>query len=148
MTLLEQIKSDIKDSMRARDADRTEALRLLADSLQKEAKAKLRDLDDAEEIKVLSRERKQRIEAAEAFEQGGAEQRAAAERFQLGLIEAYLPQQLDEAEVAKLVAEAIAEVGATEPKQMGAVMKALQPKIAGRADGKVVSQAVRDALAQ
>jgi uncharacterized protein len=146
MSLLEQLQSDVKDAMRARDSERTQNLRLLVAALQKVSKEKLRDLDEAEEIQVLNRERKQRIEAAEAFEQGGADDRAAAERSQAALIEQYLPEQMDEAELARLVDEAVAETGASSPKEMGAVMKALMPKVAGRADGKAVSAAVQARL--
>lgn len=146
MSLLERIQSDVKDAMRARDAERTLHLRLLVDALQKEAKTKQRELDEQEEIAVLSRERKQRVEAAEGFEAGGASERAANERGQIELIEQYLPEQLSQQELDRLVAEAVAETGASSPKEMGTVMKALMPKVQGRADGKVVSAAVQRAL--
>jgi uncharacterized protein YqeY len=148
MAIVDQIQQDVKDAMRARDSDRVTALRMLVAALQSEAKAKrLDELPEAEEIAVLTRERKRRVEAATAFEDGGAPERAVVEREQMEMIDAYLPEQLSEDEVHKLVAEAIAETGATTPKEMGAVMKALMPKIQGRADGKVVSGAVNKALA-
>lgn len=147
MTILERIQSDVKDAMRARDTERTTALRMLVNALQMESKNRKHDLDDVEEIAVMSRERKKRIEAAEAFESAGADDRAALERAQLTMIEAYLPEQMDAAEIQQLVAAAIAETGADSPAHMGQVMKALKPKVQGRADGKTVSDAVRAALA-
>jgi uncharacterized protein YqeY len=147
MSLLAQIQDDVKDAMRARDTDRTTSLRMLVAALQDEAKTKQRDLDEQEEIAILTRERKKRVEAAEGFEKGGAEDRAAVERAQLAMIEAYLPEQLSEDEVAELVTGAIAATGASSPKDMGLVMKELKPKIQGRADGKVVSGLVQKALA-
>lgn len=146
MSLLEQIQGDVKDAMRARDTDRTTALRMLVAALQDEAKSKQRDLEEAEEIAVLTRERKKRVEAAAGFKSGGADDRAAVEETQQAMIEQYLPQQLTEDEVAAFVEEAVTETGADSPAQMGAVMKALMPKIQGRADGKVVSALVNQAL--
>jgi uncharacterized protein YqeY len=95
---------------------------------------------------VLQRERKKRVEAAEAYEGAGRTEQAAAERFEAELIEGYLPQQLSDEELGALVEEALAETGATEQKQMGEVMSALMPKLGGRADGKRVSAAVRQKL--
>lgn len=127
--------------MKARDRDRASALRLIVDVLQQDAK-----LGKGDEVAVLQRERKKRVEAAEAYEQAGRAEQAAAERFEAELIEAYLPQQLSDAELAELVDAAIAETGASEQKQMGQVMSALMPKLGGRADGKRVSAAVRQKL--
>jgi len=146
MALLEQLQNDVKEAMRARDSERTQNLRMLVNSLQREAKDKQRDLSGAEEIQVLSRERKKGLEAADAFASGGAEDRAAVERTQIQLIEQYLPAQMGDDELERLVAEAVTETGATSPKDMGAVMKALMPKVQGRADGKLVSAAVQKAL--
>jgi uncharacterized protein YqeY len=146
MELLERIQADVKDAMRARDSDRVQSLRMFVAALQNEAKSRLRDLEDGEQLAVLTRERKKRVESAEQFEQAGHADKAHAEREQMALIDAYLPAQLDDAELAKLVAEAVAETGATSPKDMGTVMKALMPKVQGRADGKVVSAAVNAAL--
>ena len=106
----------------------------------------VRDLSDAEVITVLSREAKKRREAAEAFEQAGANDRAANEKAEGVIIAEYLPAQLSEAELKDLIASAIAETGATGPQQMGLVMKSIQPKIAGRADGGIVSSLVKAAL--
>jgi uncharacterized protein YqeY len=109
--------------------------------LQQDAK-----LGKGDEVAVLQRERKKRVEAAEAYENAGRAEQAAAERFEAELIEGYLPQQLSDEELAALVAEAVAETGASEQKQMGQVMSALMPKVGGRADGKRVSAAVRQKL--
>ena len=141
MSALEQAQEDVRTAMKAGERERVSALRLIVDSLQKDAK-----LGDGDELAVLQRERKKRIEAAEAYEDAGRAEQAAAERFEAELIEAYLPQQLSDEELSALVAEAVEETGATEQKQMGQVMSALMPKVGGRADGKRVSAAVREAL--
>ena len=127
--------------MKARDRERASALRLIVDVLQQDAK-----LGKGDEVAVLQRERKKRIEAAEAYEQAGRAEQAASERFEAELIEAYLPQQLSDEELGELVDAAIAKTGAGEQKQMGQVMSALMPKVGGRADGKRVSAAVRQKL--
>jgi len=145
-TLLERLQSDVKEAMKARDSERVQTLRLFVNAVQVEAKAKLRDLEDAEVVSVLQREKKKRVEAAEAFEAGGHPDRAAVERAQQELLDTYLPEQLSERELDDIVNTAIAEVGASGPGDMGAVMKAVMPKIAGRADGKAVSGAVNRAL--
>ncbi len=116
-------------------------MRLVVDALQQDAK-----LGKGDEVAVLQRERKKRVEAAEAYESAGRAEQAAGERFEAELIQTYLPAQLSDEELDGLVAEAVAETGATEQKQMGQVMSALMPKVAGRADGKRVSAAVRKKL--
>jgi uncharacterized protein len=141
MSVLEQVQSDVRTAMKARESERVAALRLVVDVLQQDAK-----LGKGDEIAVLQRERKKRVEAAEAYEGAGRADQAAAERFEAELIEGYLPQQLSDEELAGLVEAAIAETGATEQKQMGQVMSALMPKVGGRADGKRVSAAVRQKL--
>ncbi|HET7444765.1 MAG TPA: GatB/YqeY domain-containing protein [Solirubrobacterales bacterium] len=141
MSALEQAQADVRTAMKAREKDKAAALRLIVDSLQQDAK-----LGKGDEVAVLQRERKKRVEAAEAYEGVGRAEQAAAERFEAELIDAYLPQQLSDEELAGLVAEAVAETGATEQKQMGEVMSALMPKVGGRADGKRVSSAVRQKL--
>lgn len=141
MPVLEQVQDDVKTAMKARDRERAAALRLIVDVLQQDAK-----LGKGDEVAVLQRERKKRVEAAEAYEQAGRTDQAAAERFEAELIEAYLPQQLTDEELGELVDAAIAETGASEQKQMGQVMSALMPKVGGRADGKRVSAAVRQKL--
>lgn len=127
--------------MKARDRERAGALRMIVDVLQKDAK-----LGEGDEVAVLQRERKKRVEAAEAYEDAGRADQAAAERFEAELIEGYLPQQLSDEELAEIVTAAIAETGASEQRQMGQVMSAVMPKVAGRADGKRVSAAVREKL--
>ena len=127
--------------MKARDRERAAALRMIVDVLQQDAK-----LGKGDEVAVLQRERKKRVEAAEAYENAGRAEQAASERFEAELIEGYLPQQLSDEELGELVEAAAAETGATEQKQMGQVMSALMPKVGGRADGKRVSAAVRQKL--
>ena len=127
--------------MKAGERDRVGALRLIASALQHEAK-----LGTEDEIGVLQRERKKRLEAAEAFRKGGSEDRAAAEDAESALIEAYLPEQLSDEELGELVRAAIEEAGASEPREMGKVMSLVMPRVQGRADGKRVSGAVRERL--
>jgi uncharacterized protein YqeY len=141
VSVLEQVQDDVRTAMKARDRERASALRMVVDVLQQDAK-----LGKGDEIAVLQRERKKRVEAAEAYEGAGRAEQAAAERFEAELIDAYLPQQLSDEELGELVAAAIAETGASEQKQMGEVMSALMPKLGGRADGKRVSAAVREKL--
>jgi uncharacterized protein YqeY len=141
MSVLEQVQSDVRTAMKARDRERAAALRMVVDVLQKDAK-----LGKGDEVAVLQKEHKKRVEAAEAYEGAGRAEQAAAERFEAELIEGYLPQQLSDAELTELVDAAVAETGATEQRQMGEVMSALMPKLGGRADGKRVSTAVREKL--
>jgi uncharacterized protein YqeY len=141
MSVLEQVQADARTALKARERDKAAALRLVVDALQQDAK-----LGKGDEIAVLQRERKKRVEAAEAYEGAGRAEQAAAERFEAQLIEGYLPAQLSDEELDGLVAAAIEESGATGPKQMGQVMSAVMPKVGGRADGKRVSAAVRQKL--
>jgi uncharacterized protein len=140
-TILEQVQSDVRTAMKARQRERAAALRMVVDALQQDAK-----LGKGDEVAVLQRERKKRLEAAAAFAEAGREEQAADERHEAELIEAYLPEQLSEEELGELVDSAIAEAGATEQRQMGQVIAALMPKLGGRADGKRVSAAVREKL--
>jgi len=141
MSVLEQVQADVRAAMKAGDRERAAALRMVVDSLQQDAK-----LGNGDEVAVLQRERKKRLEAAEAYADGGREEQAEVERFEAELIEAYLPAQLSDEELSELVDAAVAETGASEQKQMGQVMSALMPKVGGRADGKRVSAAVRERL--
>jgi uncharacterized protein YqeY len=141
MAVLEQVQDDVRTAMKARDRERAGALRMIVDVLQQDAK-----LGKGDEVAVLQRERKKRVEAAEAYENAGRTDQAAAERFEAELIEGYLPAQLSDEELSQLVESAIAETGASEQRQMGEVMSALMPKVGGRADGKRVSAAVREKL--
>ena len=135
------MQGDARVALKARERDKASALRLVVDALQQDAK-----MGKGDEVAVLQRERKKRVEAAEAFEGAGRTDQAAAERFEAELIDGYLPAQLSDEELQELVDGAVAETGATEQKQMGQVMSAVMPKIAGRADGKRVSAAVRKKL--
>jgi len=140
-SVLEQVQADVRTAMKAGEKDRAGALRMIVDSLQKDAK-----LGDGDEVAVLQRERKKRLEAAEAYRDAGRGEQADAEGREAELIEGYLPAQITDDELAGLVDAAVEETGASEQKQMGEVMKALMPKVAGRADGKRVSAAVRERL--
>jgi len=139
--ILEQVQADVKDAMKAKERDRVGALRMIVNALQAEEKE-----GKGDEVAALQRERKRRLDAAEAYREGGRDEQAATEEAEAKLIEGYLPAQLSEDELGELVAAAIEETGASEPKDMGGVMKALMPKVGGRADGKRVSQAVRAKL--
>jgi len=141
MSILEQVQDDVKIAMKAGERDRVTALRMVVNALQQEAKE---GKDD--EVAALQRERKRRLDAAEAYRDGGRTEQAEAEEAEAAMIEAYLPEQLSDAELGELVGAAIEETGASEPKQMGEVMKVLMPRVGGRADGKRVSQAVREKL--
>jgi uncharacterized protein len=127
--------------MRAGERQRVGALRMLASALQQDAK-----LGDGDEIAVLQRERKKRIEAAEAFRDGGRPDEAETEEAEARVIEAYLPEQLGDEELGELVGEAIEEAGAEGPGDMGKVMSIVMPRVEGRAEGKRVSQVVRERL--
>jgi len=141
MSVLEQVQADVRTAMKAGERERAGALRMIVDSLQQDAK-----LGKGDEVAVLQRERKKRLEAAEAYREAGRGEQADAESFEAGLIEEYLPAQLSDEELAELVEAAVAETGASEQRQMGEVMSALMPKLGGRADGKRVSAAVREKL--
>jgi len=149
MSLKEKLQNDLTSSMRARDEVRSSTIRMILTSIKNEEVSgkEARDLSDAEVITVLSREAKKRREAAEAFDQAGAKDRAYQERAEGEIIAEYLPAQLSEAEIKELIKATIAETGANSPAQMGLVMKLLQPKTAGKADGGLVSSLVKAALA-
>ena len=149
MSLKEKLQNDLTAAMRARDEIKSSTIRMILTSIKNEEVSgkEVRDLSDAEVITVLSREAKKRREAAEAFDQAGAKDRADQERAEGVVIAEYLPKQLSEDEVKALIAQAIAETGANSPAQMGLVMKSLQPKTAGKADGGLVSSLVKAALA-
>ena len=148
MALKEKLQSDLTAAMRARDELRSGTIRMVLTAIKNEEVSgkEARELSDSEIITVLSREAKKRREAAEAYEQAGAKDRASNEKAEGLIIAEYLPAQLSEAEIKVLIAAAIAETGAVGPQQMGLVMKSIQPKIAGRADGGLVSSLVKAAL--
>ena len=141
MSILERVQADTRDAMKAGERERVGALRMVAHALQQDAK-----LGDGDEVAVLQRERKKRLEAAEAFREGGRVESAESEEAEARAIEAYLPEQLSDEELAELVAAAVEEAAAESPKEMGTVMSIVMPKVEGRADGKRVSQAVRERL--
>jgi len=141
MTLLEQIQGDVKDAMKAGEKERVHALRLVVNELQKAVKE-----NGGEEVEVLQRERKRRLEAAEAYREGGAADRAEAEEREAEIISAYMPEQISDEELNAIVGDAVAESGATSPKEMGKVMALVMPQVKGRADGKRVSAAVKEKL--
>jgi uncharacterized protein YqeY len=148
MALKETLQSDLTQSMRDRDELRSGTIRMVLTAIKNEEVSgkKARELSDAEVITVLSREAKKRREAAEAYEQAGAKDRAATEMAEGEIISTYLPAQLSASEIKDLISAAIAETGASGQQQMGLVMKSIQPKIAGRADGGLVSSLVKAAL--
>jgi len=141
VTLADTVKSDLTAAMKAGDRDRVGILRLVLSELQKAAKD-----GSADEGAVLRRERKRRLESAEAFRGGGRPELADAEEREAQLIAAYLPAELDDAALARLVSDAVAESGATSPRDMGPVMKLVLSRAGGRADGKRVSALVKEAL--
>src|SRR3954451_16246514 len=142
MAIADTVKQDLAVAMKAGEKDRVGALRLVLSELQKAEKA-----GDSDELAVLRRERKRRLEAAQAFSDAGRAELAEGEQAEAVLIEPYLPAELSDDELQAIVAGAVAETGATEAKDMGMVMKATMAKVAGRADGKRVSALVKEALA-
>ena len=142
MKLLERVDADLKDAMRAKNATKLGVLRMLKAALKNAAIEKSgaeAALDDAETIQVIRKQTKQRQDSIESFEKGGRAELAAKEKEELSILNSYLPQAMSADELTKIVRETITEVGATSKVQMGAVMKALQAKVAGRADGKALS---------
>lgn len=148
MTLQEQVQHDIPEAMRARDELRLSVLRMMKAALKNREIEKRKPLTDAEAEQTLGTLIKQRRDSAEQFRRGGREELAAKEESEIGIIEKYLPPVATEAEMEAAVNEAIAETGASSPKQMGLVMKAVTAKLAGRRiDGRVVSEKVKARLA-
>jgi uncharacterized protein len=140
-TILQQVQADTREAMKAGERDRVGQLRMLADALQKDLKA-----GGGDEVAVLRRERKRRLEAADAYRGGGSTDRAEAEEAEAREIERYLPAEMSDEELAAIVDEAVAGSGAQGPGDMGKVMGAVMGKVDGRADGKRVSAAVRERL--
>lgn len=141
MSILERVQADVTEARKSGDKQRVGALQLVLSELQKDAKEGAGD-----EIAVLRRERKRREESAETYERNDRPELAVPERYEAELISSYLPQELGDDELRTLVADAVAETGATSPKDMGRVMQAVIAKADGRADGKRVSGLVREAL--
>ena len=148
MSIKEQLKKDLTEAIRGRDEITSGTIRMVLTAITNEEVAgkEARTLSDDEVITVLSREGKKRREAAEAFENAGRADKAALEKSEGEVIAKYLPAQLSEADIAAIIAEAIASTGAAGPADMGKVMGAVKPKIAGKADGGVVSALVQAAL--
>jgi len=144
--LKDKITSDMREAMKARDQIRVATLRLLVSSITNVEKEKIKELSDDEVLEVVAREAKRRRESIDAFRSGGRDDLVDKETAELAVLEGYLPEKLSEDELATLVDQAIAETGASSPKQMGEVMKALMPKIRGRADGAQVSGLVKSKL--
>ena len=146
--LKNKLQSDLNGAIKSRNTVVAETIRMVLSAITNEEVAgkEKRELSDAEVITVLTREAKKRREAAEAFENGGRADRAAAERAEGEVIASYLPEQLTEDDIKKLIAETIAAVGAAGPSDMGQVMGSLKAKVAGKADGALVSSLVKEAL--
>ena len=147
MTLIVRIEDELRAAMRSRDRGRADALRLTLAALRSAEKDLQRPLDESEELQVLQRERKRRLEAADAFRSGGREEQAAAEDRELAVIEEFMPAPIGEEELERIVDDAIAETGATSLRDLGRVMADVMPQVAGRADGSTVSRLVREKLA-
>jgi len=141
VTVAEQLKIDLTAAMKAGEKDRVGALRMILSELQKDAKE-----GSGDEVAVLRRERKRRLDAATQFRDGGRAELAAQEEGEAELIAAYLPSELSDEEIDAIVAAAVTETGASSPKDMGQVMKSAMATVAGRADGKRVSARVQGAL--
>jgi uncharacterized protein len=147
MSLIADLEGELREAMKERDAARRDALRLILNALRAAEKELHRPLHDEEELQVLQRERKRRQEAIEAFRVAGREERAEAEELELEVLEEFMPEPLSEDDLERIVDDVIAEVGATSLRDLGRVMADVMPQIAGRADGSVVSQLVREKLA-
>jgi uncharacterized protein len=148
MGLKERLHSDLTEAIRSRDELRSGTIRMVLTAITNEEVSgkSARVLSDAEIITVLSREAKKRREAADAFKDAGRADRAEQETNEGKVISEYLPEQLSEEDIAKIIADAITETGASGPAGMGLVMKAIQPKVAGKADGGIISGLVKAAL--
>ena len=139
--MLEQVQDDVRQALKAGERERVHALRLIANELQKAAKE-----NGGDDVEVLQRERKRRLEAAAAYRDGGREDLAAGEEHEAEIIASYLPEQLSDDELAAIVGDAVALTGASSTREMGKVMGVVMPKVRGRADGKRVSAAVKERL--
>ncbi|MGI8946296.1 MAG: GatB/YqeY domain-containing protein [Thermoleophilaceae bacterium] len=142
MALLEEVRSDVTVALKAGDRERASALRLVVSELQRAVKDGSKD----DEVQVLQRERKRRLESATAYRDAGREELAEAEEREAELIEGYLPAQLSDEELHAIVSDAVAETGASSAKEMGRVMAIVMPRVQGRADGRRVGDAVRELL--
>jgi uncharacterized protein len=141
VSVLERVQHDVKDAMKAGERERVHALRLIVNELQKAEKDATGD-----DLAVLQRECKRRLEAAEAYRDGGRTALAEAEEREAAIISSYMPEQVSDEELAAIVGDAVAESGATSPRELGKVMALVMPKVKGRAEGKRVSAAVKEKL--
>lgn len=146
MSITAQVQKDMVTAMKSQDKQRLSALRMILSQLQLGEKESGGEFGEEQELKVLATEKKRRLQAADAFRDGGREDRAAAEEAEAAIIDGYLPQAMGEDELAALVDEAIAATGAAGIRDMGKVMSALMPRVGGRSDGKVVSSMVKSRL--
>jgi uncharacterized protein YqeY len=147
MSLIARMEDDLQAALKERDEPRRDALRLLLNSLRSAEKELQRPLSEDEELQVLQRERKRRQEAFEAFDAAGRAEQAEKEDYELDVLEEFMPEPLSDDDVERIVDDVIAEVGATSMRDLGRVMADVMPQVAGRADGSVVSQLVREKLA-
>jgi uncharacterized protein YqeY len=147
MTLITTLETELTAAVKERDNDRRDALRLVLNALRVAEKDLQRPLSEDEELQVLQRERKKRLEAIEIYEAAGRDEQADKEEYELDVLEEFMPEPLSDDELERIVDDAIAEVGATSMRDLGRVMADVMPQIAGRADGSVVSQLVREKLA-
>ena len=147
MDLKTRFTTEMKEAMKAHEASKVSVLRMLIAEIKKREIDKRAPLDEAEILKVIGSMVKQRQDSVDAFTKGGRDDLAAGERAEIALLQSYLPKQLDRSAIEAIVTAAIAEVGATSANDLGKVMKAVLPKVAGQADGKVVNEVVRAKLA-
>jgi uncharacterized protein len=147
VTLIDRIETELREARLAREEERRDALSLILHALRDAQKELQRPLSEEEELQVLQRERKRRLEAAEAFRSGGREDRALAEEQELEVLESFMPEPLSEDELEEIIDDVISEVGATSIRDMGRVMAGVMHQVSGRADGSAVSQLVKEKLA-
>ena len=147
MSLIARIEEELKAARLARDEDRRDALALVLNALQAAKKELQRDLSEDEELQVLQRERKRRVEAAEAFRAAGREEQADDEDYELEILEEFMPEPMSEEEIEEIIDDVISQVEATSIRDMGRVMAGVMHQVSGRADGSTVSQLVKEKLA-
>jgi uncharacterized protein len=147
VTLVSRIEEELRAARLARDAERRDALSLVLNALRAAEKELHRELSDDEELQVLQRERKRRLEAAEAFRSGGREEQAEDEEYELDVLEEFMPEPMTEEDLEEIIDNVISEVGATSIRDMGRVMAGVMHQVSGRADGSAVSQLVKEKLA-
>ena len=146
MNLSERVRNDLTKAMKADQKVRISTLRLLLSALHNEEIELQRELGDEDAVRIVRKEIKQRLESIREFERGGRADLVQSEEQELAILQEYAPKLMEEEEIEKYVGGAVAEVGASEPKDLGRVMAALMPKLAGKADGSVVNRIVREKL--